>query len=365
MKQERKSKLIIAIFVLALTIPSISYPFLKQFIDTANYENRELASKPELDYSNYLEFPNLYENYFNDHTAYKNQFIKLNNLINIKLFNTLDNSQVILGKDNWLFYKGEGGIAINEYKAENLYSKGQLEQILYNVVEYRNKIKETTGSDFILMLIPDKEHVYEELLPDYIHSKSDIKRIDQIYDYITQNSDVKVCYPLNVLRNAKKGNQVYYKYDTHWNQLGAYYGSMDLLKTIGVTKNRNLEFDMISDVSGDLAGMIYLREYFFDDSDYLLKNYFNNINVNEIFNDSQGNLSLTKYKSSVNNNKKIYFVGDSFREAMKKYLSKQFKDCTFVHRDVFNKNDYLDEHPDVFVYEMVERYNLNLLDLKY
>lgn len=365
MKQERKSKFIIVIFVLTLSIPPISYPFLKKFIDTTNYENRELASKPELDYSNYLEFPNLYEDYYNDHTAYKNQFIKLNNLINIKLFNTLDNSKVVLGKNNWLFYKGEGGIAINEYKAENLYSKEQLELILYNVMEYRDNIKETTGSDFVLMLIPDKEYVYSEMLPDYIHSKSDLKRVDQIYDYITQNSDIKVCYPLNTLRNAKKVNQVYYKYDTHWNQLGAYYGSMDLLKTIGVTDDRDLDFDMISDVSGDLARMIYLSEYFSDDSDYLLKNYFNNINVSEIYNDNQGNAALTKYKSSINNGKKLYFVGDSFRNAMKGYLSKQFEDTAFVHRGSFNKDDYLIEKPDIFVYQVVERYNSTLLDLKY
>lgn len=365
MKQERKSKFIIAIFVLVLTIPSITYPFFKQFIDTTNYENRELASKPELDYSNYLEFPNLYEDYYIDHIAYKNQFIKLNNLINIKLFNTLDNSQVVLGKNNWLFYKGEGGIAINEYKADNLYSEKQLMKILDNVVEYKKKIKETTGSDFVLMLIPDKEHVYSEFLPNYIQSKSTYKRIDQIYNYITQNSDVKVCYPLNRLKSMKEEKQVYYKYDTHWNQIGAYYGSIELLNIIGVDCKNVVNYKNTNERSGDLARMIYLNDYFSDDSEFVVENYFDNINVSKIYDDKQINQALTKYKSSIKNNKKLYFVGDSFKDGMKNYISKQFENTIFVHRSTFNKEDYLNEKPDVFVYQLVERYNSSLLDLKY
>ena len=49
-------------------------------------------------------------------------------------------------------------------------------------------------------------------------------------------------------------------------------------------------------------------------------------------------------------------MGDSFRDALKPMLSRTFEYSDFVHRDTEIFNEVLKEKPDIFVYQMVERY---------
>lgn len=360
MRKSIKHKIVIFIFIISLTLPSVTYPFVKQYLDINNYENREFNQCPTLDYTTVIDYPTLYENYYNDYLPYKNQFIKFKNLIDLKVFKHIDNENVILGRDNWLFYSGEDKIAINEYKAEMLYSDSQLEAILKKVLKYRENITKQTKSEFVLMLIPDKEHVYSEYLPNYLQGYSSFKRIDQVYEYITSHSDIKVCYPYKNLIDSKEKYQVYYKYDTHWNDMGAYIGSNSLLELLGHYKKQNTEIYKKHNSAGDLAKMCYLTDYLDDETNYQLKDN-DDIILKQIYNNNLGNLSLVKYESSSQNNQTIYFIGDSFRNAMQQYLSKYFTKSCYVHRGAFDKADYLNEDPDVVVYQLVERY-LNLLE---
>ena len=80
----------IIVFMGVLIIPTLSYPFVQKFIDSENYENRELAAKPVIAETSLTEYPSLYENYFNDHLPYKNQLQFINKAMDIFLFHSLN-----------------------------------------------------------------------------------------------------------------------------------------------------------------------------------------------------------------------------------------------------------------------------------
>ena len=52
----------------------------------------------------------------------------------------------------------------------------------------------------------------------------------------------------------------------------------------------------------------------------------------------------------------VYYVGDSFRYLLKPYLYENLAMTTVVNRFYLNPDDMLESHPDVVVYEMVDRH---------
>ena len=56
-----KQKLFIALFILSLIGPPVSFMLVKDFVDTENYENRTLASFPRLAWDNVEQIPGEFE----------------------------------------------------------------------------------------------------------------------------------------------------------------------------------------------------------------------------------------------------------------------------------------------------------------
>lgn len=54
---------------------------------------------------------------------------------------------------------------------------------------------EALDIDFVVDLVPNKEQIYSENMPDNIEVCSEYKRLDQLVDYIRDNSDVTVMMP--------------------------------------------------------------------------------------------------------------------------------------------------------------------------
>ena len=323
-------------------------------------ENRVLASKPSLFLEDSKLNPNLkseFNAWLNDNIGFRNEMIQLNTDINYKIFDKVSNNDVLVGKENWLFYQGEGKVSISNYQAINHYSENELQTILKNVMELKEWC-ESNGMEFVLMLIPNKEYIYSEYLPEGIIEVNKKKNIDLVVEYIRSHSDVNVVYPKDALIEGKKTHSVYYKYDTHWNPYGAYIGYSELLKSIGmepITFN-NFKSKKVLNNEGDLSNMAVLNDKLIPYEEFKIKD-----SSKCIFDDKQGNLSYQKYTSDDLNGKSIFFMGDSFRMAIKPYLNQSFKYTNYVHRERKDFEEAIQENTDVFVYEIVERYVNTLL----
>ena len=67
-------------------ISSLYLFFLGKKVDSKNYENRNMASRPMLTIDSYKTFPTEFEKYYNDNIPFRNQLIRFNNSIDYFLF---------------------------------------------------------------------------------------------------------------------------------------------------------------------------------------------------------------------------------------------------------------------------------------
>ena len=106
-----KNKYIFYVFVLLLSLPVITFPFIKGHIDSKNHEKRKFAERPSLSLATLPDFPEQFDNYFSDHLPYKNQLVMVNGIKNELLgsgataIEYLTNTKAIRGKENWPLIK--------------------------------------------------------------------------------------------------------------------------------------------------------------------------------------------------------------------------------------------------------------------
>ena len=294
------------VFILWLLLPLILFPFVNERLDHNNYENRELISKEVVLESNWSNFfPNL-QLYIDDNVPYKNECVKWNKLIDLNLFHDLYDDNVMVGKDNWLFYKKDN--CIQDYRGGYELQEAELEAYRVAAEALNAKFQEN-GIKLYIMITPNKEEVVGDLyLSDKVQVKNEISRTDQIVAYLKENTDIPISYSKNTLVECQdEGMQVWKKYDTHWNKLGAYVATQELLKIMGKQSVaiENVVVEKSWQGSGDLANMIGMGHEYSDDWEVDIKGYSGEVQAEMIEKIPQANLSYAKFISNSGTNDKI------------------------------------------------------------
>lgn len=342
-------------FFCMLIGPQILYKLSDKDANAENAENRTLAERPDLSFGTLKEYPVLFDEYYNDNIAYKSKFIKINQLANYYLFGTAENNKSVLGNDNWLFFKDD--YSIEDYQGTIKYSDEQILGLVNQIVAVDEYYK-SLGKEFILFIAPNKESIYGENLPSKYSQYEDCTRADQVYDYLINNTDVKVVSPKEELRKLKDEYQLYYKYDTHWNDIGAYISTNYLLSRIGMKPMEDVsKADIIEDGEhiGDLATMLTLTDIFYTEPELQLDK-FTDIEVTNIYSKPHSIVFNEKYTSTSDNEKKLYIVGDSFSAKLEEYMKFSFAESTVIHRSAYTPGLSETDSADVIVCEVVERY---------
>ncbi len=287
---------------------------------------------------------------FTDDLTFTEEAVKVTNNITAALSDDeyIDSNQVLAGKGGWLFYKRtDDGNAMADYQGTSEFSDNTMEEIKDSLLQQR-QIFEEKGVRFVVMIIPNKEIIYSEYMPSTVSRVSEITRCDKLYEFLNNNTDLEIVYPKSDLIKAKEVAQVYYKYDTHWNKVGAYVGTQSLLSELYGTYQEISQSDLRiehENMSGDLAALINLSEKYNDDIEcYVAEDSYN------------------KQQQVVD---KLLIVGDSFSDLMMNDLEYYFEEVNQVGVWMFKMN-MLDEYkPDIVLWECVERYadRLNWINL--
>lgn len=251
----------------------------------------------------------------------------------------IESTQVLLGKEDCLFYKAtDDGDPIADYQGINHYDEDTMKAMADKLVNEMNQFK-NYGCDLYLLSIPNKASVYPEYMPDTIQRENTTSRTDQFIQYLKANTDLNVVDAKPVLKKAKKKKQVYFKSDTHFNQLGAFLTVQALKdKMDGKDESINkVKFDVTNEhYSGDLASLCGMQDTFNEDKMYEL----NSSSVD------------TKKKSD----KRVLVIGDSFSEQMESIMSQYFAEVRTVGVWSFDASVLNEFHPDIVVWENAERY---------
>lgn len=366
---KKKEKILIILFFIIIGLPYIIWFFMADYVDVENYEKRELAKKPVLEWECINEFVADTENYINDYLPFRNQMIRFNNILEYYVFNNSNNNNVIIGKDGWLFYKeSEESSSMECYKGTNLFTEEELQQMLNNLIVTRDNLAKK-GCEFVLFIPSNKERIYAEYVPDYYGEPAIEYATLQVVDYIKENSDIRVVYPYEIMLEVKEslGEEVllYHKTDTHWNELGGYVGSAELLKELGIDiptlEDKNISITEKNDVPGDLADLLNLGESIDSGKTYEVVGY-DMSDVEVIKMDTSKEII---HKSKGKDPRRMFLIRDSFGIAMINPIASQFNYSYTM--PIFHVTDELIEkqEPDIVVLEVLERYIKRLLTFSY
>ena len=360
MKERRLGRIIIlCAFVMIICCSKGMWFFVEKQLDSANYENRQMATRPVLTLDSYDTFSNDYTSFFNDNLQFRNSLIMMNSAIDYFCFKRSSSPYVAIGTDDYLFYTREDdGDPIACYKGENLYSEEELRAIADNCIAQRDFLS-NQGKEFAIFIAPNKERIYYDCMPERYGEPADNYRVLQIYNYLKENTDLRVVYPYEELMEAKAELPVniWCKTDTHWNDVGAYVGARALMAEFGISMpkitDEGVKVITGGNTSGDLASMLNLNKQLrHTDHEYTVEGFDKHDMVTVEWNSSEAFI----YRSQDADPRKIYVIRDSFMTAMAPFLGSQFNESHLRHKATYTYEDLETQDPDIVVYETVERY---------
>jgi alginate O-acetyltransferase complex protein AlgJ len=190
-------------------------------------ENRTLSAFPVVrNLSDLKRLPRQLDSYVDDRFGLRAQFVHLDSLIRYQL-GVSSADDVVIGKDGWLFYTADD--ILGEHTGTDIFTPAELEDWVQMMEADRDWLAQR-GIAFYILIAPEKNTIYPEMLPDYPRGK--VTRIDQLAARL-QHSGLEFIDPRQELFRAKAaGRMVYFAGDTHWLEPGAFVAYGMLMKHI-------------------------------------------------------------------------------------------------------------------------------------
>lgn len=312
-------------------------------------ENRMLAKYPQFLIKNKginNNFGKQFNEWFNDRFNSRDMLISLYNEI-YKLQNIEQTDKVLVGKNGWMFYKLDNGY-------DNFANRIKLsEKDMQKGLEYLKSIDlwcQKNGKEFYYIIAPDKNKIYGEHYRIVKKVAPDSNGIGyQFINYIKKHSKIKAAYLRDDIMRHKNKELLYYKNDTHWNYLGAYYGYITLMNLMN-KPSLDVSFEKTDNHEpGDLTNMYRKIEE---------STIYNKPKLEKWIQCSGGEDRNSRKCINPEKTTNIFMLRDSFATALMPYLSLTFKNSDFVWRYNITKKDldFIKQNVDIVILENVERY---------
>lgn len=366
MKICRKISNIIMIiaFLLVLTVPTIWFWEIKDTIPPDTSENRKLAEKPKFDINTLDNYSDDYEAYYNDNLPFRS-FIR-NTWTNFNFFvlGESTTNQVLVGKNDgdlsssWLFYQENyDGNPIKETQGVYKFTEDEVLNIGKTINTNVKELK-TRNIDLYYAFIPNKANLYREKLPDNITIFDPSTRVDKLYKVLKQTIEAKdnLMYLKEDLEKSKDIGQLYFKQDTHWNDLGAFIGFETITKKVskdsGIDYTYEVKFSEEEFVDKDLSQMSGIKGTLKDTTPTIT--YLSDVEFKGMVLETENQIVITECEDA-KVKKTIMVIGDSFRTPMIPYFAKNYQKVIFLHRCDYGSY-MLDAYaPDIIVCQFLER----------
>ena len=375
MKICRKISNIIMIiaFLLVLTVPTIWFWEIKDTIPPDTSENRKLAEKPKFDINTLDNYSDDYEAYYNDNLPFRSFIRNTWTNFNFFVFGESTTNQVLVGKNDgdlsssWLFYQENyDGNPIKETQGVYKFTEDEVLNIGKTINTNVKELK-TRNIDLYYAFIPNKANLYREKLPDNITIFDPSTRVDKLYKVLKQTIEAKdnLMYLKEDLEKSKDLGQLYFKQDTHWNDLGAFIGFETITKNVskdsGIDYTYEVKFSEEEFVDKDLSQMSGIKGTLKDKTPTIT--YLSDVEFKGMVLETENQIVITECEDA-KVKKTIMVIGDSFRTPMIPYFAKNYQKVIFLHRCDYGSY-MLDAYaPDIIVCQFLERYVNTVQDFK-
>lgn len=327
-----------------LTIFFIMFIFLFLIISLFNedktfslMENRNLQQIPEINKNKIFDgsFQEEYETYVNDQMILRDNFVKLST-----------KTKLLLGQ------KEINDVYINnDYLIEKFNKNNIKEDEINKNIEYlKSFIK--NNPNVKIGIIPTASGVLTQYLPIFADKLNEEEYINSIYEQFGRKNSID----FSTILKEHKEEEIFYKTDHHWTTLGAYYGYLEICKSLNIEP---ITIDKYTSeiVDNEFSGMIQSQLNIDFENDTIVK-YVPKFNVQyeRILNEDKktisdslydydklktkekyaiflgGNNAVTRIKtnSETTNGKKLLMIKDSFSHCLVPFLANNYSEIVLL-----------------------------------
>jgi hypothetical protein len=269
---------------------------------------------------------------------------------------------VVVGQGDWLYFTGEGNM--DYYQRSSPYSSRRLD-LMVDILTRLQKAMDRQGIVFWVVVSPAKESIYPDYLPAYIQPLAEQSRLDQLSQRLQREPGLHFLDLRGVLTEARQNEQVFYRTDTHWNDLGAFLAYQEIMRVLA-RDLPELQAHPLSDFSkspstwqGDLARTFMLG----------LIAPETTVSIHPKFEwraqrVSSGEGPGVEFHADLadGGETRLLIFGDSFMSNMVQYLAEHFSHTLWKSAHTVDLALVWQERPTVVIYELNERYLDALLD---
>ncbi len=142
--------------------------------------------------------------------------------VDVRFNSAVQTSPVVQGEHGWLYLARDKGISMaEEFSAIRPLTREQMEVVADLYRERREWLRQR-GIRHLVMVPPNKETIHPEHLPASFTRVGTLARLDQLMDYLRQNTDLDILDLRESLLAAKAKGDAFYATDSHWNAHGAF-----------------------------------------------------------------------------------------------------------------------------------------------
>ena len=326
-------------------------------------EKRILAEWPGLPrtFKAVEEFPQRFNAYADDRFGLRSTFLHLDCLLKWRLGLQIS-PKVLTGKDGWLFL-GEHSNVVDQHRGIDRFEGEDLHRWVSAMVERQEWLAERS-IPFIVVVAPNKHSIYPEYLPKTIGPVVGETRLDQLVDYIKEHTDLDFIDLRGPVLEAKESGIVFFKTDSHWNDVGGFAGYRELVKRIkrycpevgSVTLNDYSR--QLREWKGDLVQMLNLQGVVSEYASALIPKHPTPVCLEMVFGPGGSEVLHRMYCTTLFSElPTVVIFHDSSIWGMFKFLYEGFHRTIMVPHSVTKFDTALieKEKPDIVIYELIER----------
>lgn len=339
--------ILVLLFVMICLLPLAATVF---FGTSEAVSNEILTPKPKL-FSKGEWNPNYlsdFSDWYADHFQLRHGLITLSAVMNEKLFHHSINSDVVLGKDNWLFFES----TLNDYMGNGLTDE-ELNYAVHNL-EMIGEYLSSENIDYVFTVAPNKNSIYPDQMLSRYSNQHDFSNLIRLEQSIQNNTSINYCSLIQAFE--QQNEKLYFATDSHWNARGAALGADAILNSLGIQQAYfSKRFELYEDHKGDLYQMLFPAGTFIEpdaqcsELDFSLEGNNNNGNALKFSTTSEADRGT------------LYCWRDSFGISLYPYLADSFSSACFLRATNYDLVNAAEQGADYVIIELVERNLKNLL----
>ena len=192
-------------------------------------ENRAFRDSVEFNISNLDKFPPEFEEFYNDNFSFRRPLLDAYHYFKFNYYHISPHpDKTIIGLNDWYYNAGK---EVEIFEGKLHFSKMDLNKFKN---EWGKRLEYFNSLDIksYWLICPFKHHIYPEYLPLNVSQHNELKRLDQLKDYLDESFPGLIIDPTPELLAVKDSEILYYKLDNHWNMKAGYIASKLLLSKI-------------------------------------------------------------------------------------------------------------------------------------